>query len=120
MGIGLFLLLPESKRQMDEYADYYIDNKSLKEMPYSFFLAFFAYSFMLLIEKVVFNSQTLIPFLNEGAGGHGHGHAHDDEIKAEPQLGEEEDPDEEEEAFKNAVSTRGKYASFMQLRNCMI
>lgn len=103
-----------------------IENEKLKEIPLCEFIVFGAYSFMLLIEKIVFSAQSLIPMLNEG-GGHGHGHGHDDDVKMltddkkSPILPEDdEDSDEDEEAFKNVVSAKGKFASFLQIRNCNI
>ena len=68
---------------------------------------------MLFLEKVLFSSQSLIPMVS----GDGHGHSHGDEINHDHV---EDDKDEDEEAFKNVVSSKGKFASFLGLRNSKI
>lgn len=132
MGIGLFLLLPKGKEEMEAYfSSEEHSSDFFKSIPLTFFLAFLSYSFMLLIEKVLFNSPALIPFLSaaEGEVGHSHSHGHEEshshneikaskEEKSQEHVLDEEDSDEDEEAFKNIVSTKGKYGSFMQIRNC--
>lgn len=84
----------------------------MKELPYCFFICFGAYSFMLLMEKVLFSSQSLIPMVS-GDGGHGHSHGEDQNNHSH----DENEKDEDEEAFKNVVSAKGKFASFLGLRN---
>lgn len=115
MGIGLFLLIPESKEKFEDWAKKNVSNHQWQEMPYSYFIAFFAYGFMLLIEKIAFSSQSLIPMLN-GAEAHGHVHLNEEEIHSHHSS--QENTDEEEEAIKNVVSTKGKFASFLQIKNC--
>lgn len=122
-GIGLFLFLRDSKVTLSEYADINITNEKWREMPYAEFIVFISYSFMLFIEKVCFSTQSLIPMLNEG-GNHGHHHEHDEERSHSSHgliQGKEEevesDSDEDEEAFKNVVGAKGKFASFLQIRN---
>ena len=58
-----------------------------------------------------------------GEEGHSHGHKHEEEHVSDVhresvQEKEEEDEDEDEEAFKNVVSSKGKFASFLGMRNC--
>jgi hypothetical protein len=119
MGIGLFLLLPESREMMGSWADENIKDEKFKELPYSFFITFLAYSFMLLVEKVFFYSTSLIPMINE-VEPHGHSHLNDEShIGEHASHHEEESEDEDEQVFKNVVSSKGKFASFMQIRNCM-
>jgi hypothetical protein len=48
-------------------------------LPNSYFLAFFAYALILFVEKVAFDSHSLIHHDHEGHDhGHGHGHDHHD------------------------------------------
>jgi len=92
---------------------------------------------ILFIEKVAFDSHSLIAHEH----GDGHGHAHGDQGHNEPQdslkkpltqeiknndienqnkvNNEDDDSDEEEEAIKNVVSSKGKFASFLQQRNIL-
>jgi hypothetical protein len=73
---------------------------------------------MLLIEKVIFSSQSIIPLVS-GEPGHGHSHGGEElpHDHAHQENLENQD-DEEEEAIKNVVSAKGKFASFLGLRNC--
>jgi hypothetical protein len=87
-------------------------------MPYSFFLAFATYSFLLFFEKVAFNVQSIVPH-----EGHAHHHHHQEEESKVQEVerkeaGQDDSGDEEEEVFKNVVSARGQFASFMQIREC--
>ena len=132
MGIGLFLLLPESKEVWEDWAKANIKDEHLQELPYAFFVTFFAYSFMLFVEKVLFSTPSLIPLVSGEGHPHGHdhgdhsGHNHDEPIETEHKelksidhgKDGEEDSDEDEEAFKNVVSAKGKFASFLGMRNC--
>ncbi len=74
---------------------------------------------MLFVEKVCFSSSSLIPIVND-IEPHGHAHQHN-EIHSDHQssqlIPEDQANDEDEEVFKNVVSTKGKFASFMQIRN---
>lgn len=63
---------------------------------------------MLLIEKILFSTQSLIPLIVS---------EHDQE---EMQGIDELDEDEDELALKNVISAKGKFASFMQIRNSNI
>jgi hypothetical protein len=84
-------------------------------MPYAFFLAFVSYSFLLFFEKVAFNMRAV-------SSGHTHSHHNEElqndnleKVKAEKPDNEPEQEDEEEESLKDAVSSRGRLASFMHL-----
>lgn len=121
MGIGLFILLPESSKIFQDWAEDAIKGHEWHEMPYAYFTAFLAYAFMLLIEKIFFNSQSLIPMLNGAQAGHAHGHDHEHGEDNHSQNSEEsEDSDAEEEVIKNVVSTKGKFGSFLQISNSKI
>ena len=57
MGIGLFHVLPESAEMLEDLTD----------APIAYFCSFFSYALILFVEKVAFNSHSLL---------HGHGHEH--------------------------------------------
>ena len=57
LGIGLFHVLPESNEML---------SKSIKDVPLAFFCAFLSYALILFVEKVIFNSHSLL---------HGHDHS---------------------------------------------
>lgn len=138
MGIALFHLLPESVENIEEYFEDEPDSL-WKKLPISFFLAFIAYSLILFVEKVAFDSHALIEHEHE----EGHGHSHDnknvhDEKEMKSQKGKSElkeklvddkkedsgsessDSDVEEDTIRNVVSSRGKFASFLHMRNSII
>jgi zinc transporter ZupT len=152
MGIALFHLLPESIESIEAY---FKDSDSFwKKIPLSFFLAFLSYSLILFVEKIAFDSHSLIDHEHDhGKHSHDHVHSHNHELRSnknkdtseslensqeaqhksgknidENQLAENlihnhEDNDEssdsdvEEEALKTVVSSIGKLASFMHMRN---
>jgi hypothetical protein len=115
IGIGLFLLLPEAKESFDSYFKGE-EHNPWYEMPYSFFLAFATYSFLLFFEKVAFNMNSIIP--DDGQPHHHHHHEEEKDGEGDRKEVKEDSEDEDEEVFKNVVSTRGKFASFMQIREC--
>jgi zinc transporter ZupT len=139
MGIAMFHLLPESIENIEKYYKPTPD-AFLNKIPFPFFLAFGSYSLILFVEKIAFDSHALIEH-DHGDEGHDHGdhasHDHTQELKSrkeskkgtveeklispkEPEGEESEDSDEEEEALKNVVSSRGKFASFLHMRNSII
>ena len=77
MGIALFHLLPESAESFNEYYDQTNPESKWKKLPNAFFIAFGAYSLILLIEKVAFDSHSLT---EHDHGGHEHPehHSHKD------------------------------------------
>ena len=121
LGIGLFILLPQGKERMESWAHESIKDPKWQEMPYCFFISFLSYSFMLFVEKVCFSFTSLIPIIND-IEPHGHAHQHNEidsgHLPSEHIHEDQADNDENEEVFKNVVSTKGKFASFMQIRNC--
>jgi len=152
MGIALFHLLPESIESID---DYFKEGDSIwKKIPLSYFLAFFSYSLILFVEKVAFDSHSLIEHEHDHSKhSHDHEHSEDQELKSsknkdrsdllpnshetQQKIGEDNvkgqlsenlihnngdneeeiDSDVEEEALKTVVSSIGKLASFMHMRN---
>jgi ABC-type nickel/cobalt efflux system permease component RcnA len=116
--------LPESKEVWEEWAKKNINQENLQELPYCFFVAFLAYSFFLFVEKVLFSASSLIPMIR--GEGHHHGHDHDHVHDSHEHHEHDHHPehsspdtseDEDEEAFKNVVSSKGKFASFLGMRN---
>ena len=65
LGIGLFHVLPEGAEKLAEFS-----------LPWAYFCAYLSYALILFVEKVAFNSHSLL---------HGHGNSHKDaKITAEP------------------------------------
>lgn len=112
LGVGLFILLPESKEISKSYFKE-LEKKNgesfFYDLPYPFFYCFLSYSFLLLVEKVCFNTSMIIPLdVSDKTGKDSH-------IESLPNI--DYDSDEEEDIIKNIVSTKGKFASFLQIRN---
>lgn len=94
LGIAFFHLLPEAG---EAYEAYFLENPSkYSDFPFSFFFAFISYSLILFIEKVAFNSHSLIDHEHEHhehEGDHSLGDKDDEYehmkpilIKAEPKI----------------------------------
>jgi hypothetical protein len=158
MGIALFHLLPESAESFEEFYKHNDPDSKWNRLPLAFFIAFGAYSLILLIEKVAFDSHSLT---DHDHGGHKHENNKDHDEIAEPLLNNNEskkkelnreneihlnaetpndeetarlnkkgyeelgsieedsqdDIDNTEDTIKNVVSTKGKFASYLQARN---
>ena len=68
LGIGLFHVLPESAEMLEEYS-----------LPWAYFCAYLSYALILFVEKVAFNSHSLL---------HGHGNSRKEpRISVEPLPG---------------------------------
>jgi zinc transporter 1/2/3 len=139
MGIALFHLLPESNENFEGYFKKMAPESAFKDLPNAYFIAFLCYSLVLFVEKVAFNSHALIE--HDHGDGHGHNHGHEElhghdskketlapkKVAAAPQeLSSDRDrddgedsEDEDENTIKNVVSSRGKFASFLQQRNIL-
>lgn len=139
LGIALFHLLPESAEMVKDYFnpehdehDHDHDHRLLAEtektiwqrMPIPYMCAFLSYSLILFVEKIAFDSHSLIEHEHDH-GGHGH-HHNEEEIEMKNNLkksehkhdeDDDEDSDLEEEALKNVISSKGKFASFLYVRN---
>ena len=91
LAIALVHILPDVVKEYDEYTHVHEDpvngTISLQGMPrlthggdeaepfpLPFVLVFAGYTFILLVDKVMFDSHALF---DHGHGGHGHGHGHD-------------------------------------------
>ena len=83
LGIGLFHVLPESAEMLED----------LSEAPIAYFCAFLSYALILFVEKVAFNSHSLLH-------GHGHDHKEDQRITLS-KLNESERETEKEKENKN-------------------
>jgi len=142
MGIALFHLLPESIENIEEYLK--TTDSIWKKIPFPYFLAFLSYSLILFVEKIAFDSHALIKDDNDNVGYSDDNGKHSDDnqnqeetelrsskqrddsglgqnlLAAEENNEDESDSDVEEEALKNVVSSRGKFASFMQMRNSLL
>jgi hypothetical protein len=106
------------------------------DMPYSFGLAFITYSILLFLEKVAFNNSVEVPHKDDAhhAKGlshhshhtshheshHNHTHSHKVVTGQEGIIFNYEDSDEEEETIKDALTLRGRIASFLQARDSTI
>lgn len=104
-------MLPESEKTFEKLK---VENKDnlIYKFPLSSFLCFFTYAFLLLIEKIIFNTSFIVPKdLNEFQGI-----PEFDKLEANYNI-KKEAAEEEEEIIKNTISTKGKFASFLQIRN---
>lgn len=80
LGIALFHLLPESCERFEAA----ITEGLWAKLPNAYFLAFMSYSLILFVEKVAFDSHSLIQ--HDHGDGHGHGHDnhnHDSKLELE-------------------------------------
>lgn len=87
LGIGLFHILPESAERLE----------NLTKAPVPYFLAFASYALILFVEKIAFNSHSLMH------GGHDHDHEHHEHIEQE--LPEKND--EKVALVRNTQSDKG-------------
>jgi hypothetical protein len=113
-GIGLFILLPHADKSFKLYISQ--PAKSMEEdthskweeMPYAFYISFASYALLLFIEKVAFTKM-----MNRQNPGN-----IDDTLSImSDSVDIHIDSDEEEEVIKDALSTKGRLASFLQNRN---
>jgi len=114
---SLFIILPRGIYRVTEYFE-----ETGGEEKYGSFVpgfnwclltCFFSFSMFLVFQKILFTSV--------GAGDHGHSHAKSGEeallgSDKEKELQEQQE-DENEEAFKAVVGSRGRFGSFMMIRN---
>lgn len=122
LGIALFHLLPESVENIEDFFKDK-DDSVWKRMPMSFFLAFIAYALILFVEKIAFDSHALIEHDHGDGEGHHDHEAKELESKRQSKTKDEEeesDSDVEEETMKNVISSKGKFASFLHMRNSML
>lgn len=121
MGIGLFHLLPEANLLISTV------QTSPNSFPLGYFVAFLSYSLILCIEKVLFDSQSLTDHYDSSDHD-----VHDtammpqntkpllEEYTPEKEMNNEKDKDNDdinEETIKNVVTSKGKFVSFLHVRN---
>jgi len=117
VAIALIHLLPEAA---EGFTDYFADNNasdSVKKIPITYILVFFSFTLILFIEKVAFDSHSIIE--------HDHGDSEDVEKKSKKskksgsRQGDETDneDEDEEEVIKNLVSSKGRVGSFIMENN---
>lgn len=131
LGIGLFHLLPESVEIIDKQ-----EGSFLKKMPFPFFLAFCSYCLILFVEKIAFDSHSLISHEHGHELSHEHDHAHNDKEESKDDHNTKNDakvdkspliPNNQqskefdtEEVVKNLISSKGHFSSFLFLNNSII
>lgn len=76
LGISLFVLVPNAKEGIEEFLEESGVEGGWKEMPYVYALVWLSYSFLLLVEKVVFDASALLG--KEKGHHHGHDHGHEE------------------------------------------
>lgn len=138
MGIAFFHLFPESSENFEKYFSSPEGvNSSLNGVPISYLMAFISYSLILYLEKVAFNSHSLIahthkesisedidnnlnePLLNkehENSDKIYHNCIPNINLKSN-EINEEEELDQDEQIIRNVVSTKGQFSSLLQSRN---
>lgn len=71
LAISLYHILPDV---VEEYDTWKTENEFNSKLPLPYMLCFFGYVFILLIDRVMFDSHTL--FGDDHGHGHGHGDSH--------------------------------------------
>ena len=105
---------------MKEYIEeLQVEESGWTEMPYAYALVWISYSFLLLVEKVIFDAST--------GHSHGQGHSHHDskdKVSVKVELVNRNNKDNtnqeeniEEETIRNVISNKGKLASFLHRRS---
>lgn len=96
---------------------YFEENKITgfaSRIPITYFLVLFAFTLILFIEKVAFDSHALIEHDHGDEDGHAHEKRELKTTEASEEKGDSEsDSDEEEEVMKNLVSAQGRVGSFI-------
>jgi zinc transporter ZupT len=130
MGIALFHLLPEAV----EHIESEFKTEYWSKIPLAFLIAFSSYALILFVEKIAFESHAQIAH-NDGARKHTHHNKNQFLIKGKDEREEEllmihnkslgrgsseSDSDDEEEFVNVAISSKGKFASFLYMKNSRI
>lgn len=85
LGIGLFHILPEAAERLE----------NLTEAPIAYFFAFVSYAVILFVEKIAFNSHSLV-------------HHHEHELEQIPKTDEEEEHKHHEDEHKDEDEQNSK------------
>ena len=139
LGIGFFHLFPEANENFELYfASPEGKSSYIFGWPMSYLLAFLSYSLILYLEKVAFNSHSLIAHthmndgnkennLNEPLLGNEeknkvfhdctHNLYDNNENLNSKNSSEDEDIGQDEQIIRNVVSSKGQFSSLLQSRN---
>lgn len=138
LGIGFFHLFPEANENFERYFSTPEGKSSfIYGWPMSYLLAFLSYSLILYLEKVAFNSHSLIahthnhldngivendlnePLLEKNANGKVyHDCTHNlYENDANLKYNSDEEIGQDEQIIRNVVSSKGQFSSLLQSRN---
>jgi len=142
LGIGFFHLFPEANENFELYfASPEGKSSYIFGWPMSYLLAFLSYSLILYLEKVAFNSHSLIAHthmndgnkennLNEPLLGNEeknkvfhdctHNLYDNNENLNSKNSSEDEDIGQDEQIIRNVVSSKGQFSSLLQSRNLML
>lgn len=111
---AFFLVLPKSGEFIGEYFDKNGGEEKYGHLvtgiSWGFVACFFSYSFSLVIQKVLFSND-------HGGHPHGLGEAEETLLAGKTKKEIEQIEDDNEEAFKNIVGARGRFGTFMGIRN---
>ena len=91
LGIGLFHVLPESSEKLEEFS-----------LPWAFFCAYLSYALILFVEKVAFNSHSLL---------HGHGNSQKEAritVEPLPSINTSGRPTKNDDAEENLIEKEEK------------
>eukprot|EP00340_Litonotus_pictus_P009853 CAMPEP_0170526374 /NCGR_PEP_ID=MMETSP0209-20121228/11806_1 /TAXON_ID=665100 ORGANISM="Litonotus pictus, Strain P1" /NCGR_SAMPLE_ID=MMETSP0209 /ASSEMBLY_ACC=CAM_ASM_000301 /LENGTH=356 /DNA_ID=CAMNT_0010816161 /DNA_START=111 /DNA_END=1181 /DNA_ORIENTATION=- len=113
LGIGIFHLLPEAIEGFSGYFNEQGVTGFVTRIPIAYILIWVAFVMTLYIEKIAFDSHALLDH------GHGTGEGksgNDNEGEGKETEGEKAE-EQDEEVFKNMVSTQGKVGSFLMEKN---
>ena len=138
LGIGFFHLFPEANENFERYFSTPEGKSSfIYGWPMSYLLAFLSYSLILYLEKVAFNSHSLIahthnhldngivendlnePLLEKNTNGKVyHDCTHNlYENDANLKYNSDEEIGQDEQIIRNVVSSKGQFSSLLQSRN---
>lgn len=105
LGIAIFHLLPEATEGFKEYFKENNITGVVTKLPLAYILTFFAFTLILFVEKIAFDSHALIE--------HDHGDSPEIENKDKKSESSSESEEDDEQIMKNLVSSTGKVGSFI-------
>lgn len=123
LGIAVFHLLPEAAEKFESYFKEQKIVGIVVKLPLAPMIAFFAYSLILFIEKIAFDSHALIShdhsddnekeLESKNAHDFSDDKSNDHMINNQIQKLSKEEKEEEEEDIKRLVTAKGKFGSFI-------
>ncbi len=114
IGVGLFILLPHANKNFKLYFEEPAESmekdvhSAWEEMPYAFYITFLSYAMLLFIEKIAF-TKMMTPQNPANI---------DDSVSMTDSFTSQVESDDDEEIVKDAISNKGRLASFLQTRKC--